>query len=400
MDYNDKGKSPFYPGQPVPIDFFTGRLAQVERISRSLIQTENGKPQAIFLSGEYGIGKSSLAGFTKYLAERKNHLLGIHVLLGGINRVEDLASKVVETILREQIIKERTGEKIKNALSKYVGKQELFGFSINFDALNSDSLNISKGFLPFLSSLYEKVKEDNIKGIYLIFDEVNGIAKNPNFSHFIKSLVDDNALSRRPLPLMLMVCGIEERRSEMIREHPPIERIFDIIDIEPMSNEEMKEFYRKTFRSVNIEIEQEALKMICHYASGYPKIMHIIGDTLFWNENDNLISKQDAIDGIFQSAEEIGRKFVNEQVLKALHSKDYKSILGRVVETPILTFKKVEIEKKLTLVEKKKFHNFLQRMKKLNAIKSSERGEYEFNNRMVPLYLYLNQINQQKIKGK
>ncbi len=91
-----------------------------------------------------------MAGFTKFIAEKNNNLIGIHVLLGGINKLEDLASKTVEAILREQIIKEKTGEKIKNALSKYLGKQELFGFSINFEALKSDSLNISKGFLPFL----------------------------------------------------------------------------------------------------------------------------------------------------------------------------------------------------------------------------------------------------------
>ena len=396
MDYNNKGRSPFYPGQPVPIDFFTGRSKQINRISRSLYQTENGKPQAIFLSGEYGIGKSSLAGFTKFIAEKNNNLIGIHVLLGGINKLEDLASKTVEAILREQIIKEKTGEKIKNALSKYLGKQELFGFSINFEALKSDSLNISKGFLPFLINLFEKVKEDNIKGIYLIFDEVNGITKNPDFAHFIKSLVDENALSRNPLPLMLMICGIEERRREMIQDHPPIERIFDIIDIEPMSAAEMREFFQKAFKSVNIEIDKDALDMICHYASGFPKIMHIIGDILFWNDDDNRITELEASLGILQAAEEIGRKFVDGQVLTALHSKDYKSILGRVVETSSLKFKKIEIEKKLSTAEKKKFHNFLQRMKKLNAIKSIERGEYVFNNRMVPLYLYLNQIKSQK----
>lgn len=398
MDYNNKGRSPFYPGQPVPIDFFTGRLNQINRISRSLYQTENGKPQAIFLSGEYGIGKSSLAGFTKFIAEKNNNLLGIHVLLGGINKLEGLAAKTVETILREQIIREKIGEKIKNALSKYLGKQELFGFSINFEALKSDSLNISKGFLPFLINLFEKVKEDNIKGIYLIFDEVNGITKNPNFAHFIKGLIDENALAKKPLPLMLMICGIEERRREMIIAHPPIERIFDIIDIEPMSDSEMREFYQKAFNSVNIEVDKDALDLICHYASGFPKIMHIIGDILFWNDEDNRINLIDASQGIFQAAEEIGRKFVDAQVLTALHSKDYKSILGRVVETPALTFKKIEIEKKLSTAEKKKFHNFLQRMKKLNAIKSTERGEYEFNNRMVPLYLYLNQIKLKKSK--
>lgn len=80
MNSLTKGKSPFYPGQPVPVELFTGRINEIQRIARSITLVEFGKPQAIFLTGEYGIGKSSLAGFIKYYAETHSNILGIYVL--------------------------------------------------------------------------------------------------------------------------------------------------------------------------------------------------------------------------------------------------------------------------------------------------------------------------------
>lgn len=394
MNYQEKSRSPFYPGQPVPTELFTGRQKEIERIERALVQTKQGKMQVLFISGEYGIGKSSLANYSKFIAERNFNLLGIHVFLGNSNTIESVAQKTVETILREQIYNEKVLDKIKNFLSKYIGKQELFGFSINFEALKNDLYDISRGFLPFLKNLYNRVKEDNISGILLIFDEINGIAKNPEFAHFIKTLVDENATSSNILPLTLILCGTEERRKELVERHQPIERIFDIIDIKSMNENEMKEFFIKAFNSVEIKVDEKALKLICDYSSGLPKIMHIIGDNIYWIDQDKFVDFKDAIEGILSAAEEIGRRFVDVQVLKAIRSEDYKSILSKIVQEPKKSFSKKEIEENLSSREKEKLHNFLQRMKKLNAIRSLERGYYEFINPMIPLYLYLTNIKK------
>lgn len=243
MDNLSKGKSPFYPGQPVPVDFFIGRIKEIERIIRTIRQVELGKPQAVFLSGDYGIGKSSLASFLRYYAERNNHILGIHVFLGGAETIEDIAIKTVEAVIKQQIYEETKLEKIRNFFAKYIGQQSLFGLNINFDVLRADAMNLSQGYLPFLKELLNRFKDDNVKGIMLILDEINGITENKQFAHFIKGLVDENAVSKTPLPLLLILCGVEERRKQMIDKHQPIERIFDVVEINPMDEMEMKEFF-------------------------------------------------------------------------------------------------------------------------------------------------------------
>jgi hypothetical protein len=195
-----------------------------------------------------------------------------------------------------------------------------------------------------------------------------------------------------------MLCGVEERRYEMIRHHQPVDRIFDIVKIRPMNDNEMKEFFNKTFGSLEMKLNNDALSLICEYSAGYPKFMHIIGNNIFWTDGDGIIDKNDAINGVIKSALEIGEKFVDKQVYGALRSKSYKSILLKLGKEDIdMSFYKKSIEKGLSEVERKNFNNFLQRMKDLNVIRSGEDvGEYVFNDRLVRFYIRLISLSKSK----
>lgn len=76
---------------------------------------------------------------------------------------------------------------------------------------------------------------------------------------------------------------------------------------------------------------------------------------------------------IAAAAEDVGRKFVDHQVYKALKSSDYHRILKKLARSDFdLTFRKSEIAKGLSQEEQKKFDNFLQRMKTLNVLTPGE----------------------------
>jgi hypothetical protein len=391
-----KGRSPFYPGQPVPVELFVGRAEQIQRIqTRGAGQVAQGKPVSVFIQGEYGIGKSSIAGFAQWLAEKENGLHGIYATLGGAKDLTDVAYSVLQATMRSGAFDPSRSERIRNWLAKYIGKQELFGFSLNLELLRKDAPNLSTpfGMLGFLSEALDRLKETSAKGVFLVLDEINGIATQADFAHFVKGLVDANAMSRTPLPLLLMLCGVEERRRDMIRRHQPIDRIFDIIEIEAMDEREMQEFFARAFESVQIRVATEAMSVLTEYSAGFPKIMHLVGDAAFWTDDDGMIDKVDAFDAVFQAAEEVGRKYVDQQVYRALRSKDYHSILSKLAKAaPPASpcFQKDHISTNLTETEKKKLSNFLQKMKSLKVLRSGEvRGQYVFNSRMVQLYIWL-----------
>ncbi|MBD3266008.1 AAA family ATPase [bacterium] len=389
MNQEQKGQSPFFPGQPVPVDLFVGRSQEKERIDRASYQVANGKPQAIFITGEYGIGKSSLARFARLAAEENQGVIGFHCMLGGVSTLDDLSLSVVQSIVDSYSTKPSVTKTIRDFLSEYIGEQSLFGVTLRLDKLKKDAPDISRGFLPFLRQIYHRIQKE-YKGILLIIDEINGITGNPNFGAFLKGLVDENALSDTPLPLLLMVCGTEERYREIVKNYIPVERIFHIIQIDKMSDEEMRDFFDKAFDKVGMRVDAEAMDLICRNSGGFPRLMHLVGDAAFWIAKNNTINEETAIQAILVAAEDVGRKFLDQQVYKALKSPHYHEILKKLSHLnvgPELKFKKNQIDTKLNADEKKKLNNFLQRMKKLNVIFPSEqRGEYIIRDRLTFIY--------------
>lgn len=398
MNRTSKGKSPFYPGQPVPGELFVGRLKQIQHIlERGVKQVEAGKPVAMYVQGEYGIGKSSIAGFVQWLAERDDRLHSIYAPLGAVGTLDEVGASVLEATLRSGALNPTRSEKVHAWLAKYVGEQSLFGVTIHAEALKKDAPTIASGMLPFLREVVNRLKDTGVKGVFLVLDEINGITTNPRFAHFIKGIVDTNAMSREPLPLLLMLCGVEERRREMIRHHQPIDRIFDVIEIEPMSAEEMNEFFHKAFESVQMQVAPDAMALMTEYSAGFPKIMHLVGDAAFWIDQDGLVTKDDALTAVIMAADEVGKKYVDQQVYRALRSTDYHSILVKIAKMgpDSMSFEKADVVSGLTDTEKKKFNNFLQKMKRLKVLRSGDvQGEYIFNVRMVRLYIWLQSLQK------
>ncbi|MHB9026199.1 MAG: ATP-binding protein [Armatimonadota bacterium] len=395
MSEAEKPQSPFYPTQPVPVELFVGREAQIERVrTRGINQTAHGKPMQFFVQGEYAIGKSSIARVLQSIAERKYGLHGIYASLGGAKDLNDLAAIILEATLRSGAYESKRSEIMRNWLAKYIGTQSLFNFTVNLEKLRTDAPSLASpyGLLGFLTETLGRLQETEAKGIFLVLDEINGITATPDFSHFIKSLVDTNALSHKPLPLLLLLCGVEERRQQMIAHHQPIDRIFDIIDIPPLNDAEMEEFFTRSFGSVNITVEPNAMNTLKLYSAGIPRIMHLIGDAAFWRDRDNVINIVDAVGAIIDAADEFGKKFVDIQVYNSLRSADYRSTLSKIarVRPRALSFRKEQIASDLTPSEMQKFNNFIRKMKQLQVLMNgASRGEYVFTNRMVHLYITL-----------
>jgi hypothetical protein len=404
-EIESKGRSPFFPDQPVPVELFMGRAEQLRHLmTRAVGQVAEGKPVSVFLEGEYGIGKTSVARFAQWLAERNHGLVGIYATLERAESMDDVGAAVLEATLRSGVYNPKLGEKIREGFAKFVGEQSLFGVTIHAEALRKEAPNITRGLLPFLTQTLERVRADGARGIFLVLDEINGIVSNPKFAPFLKGIVDSNAaisLERPTLPLLLMLCGVAERRRQLIAQHEPVGRIFDVVSIERMTEEEMTGFFRKAFDSAHFVVAPGAMDVMTHYAAGFPKVMHLIGNAAYWLDRDGRIDKDDAMNAVLMAAEEVGKRYVDQQVYATLRSADYRSILAKIARMgpDAMSFAKGDVVKGLTEKEKGKLNNFLQKMKRLGVLRSGEvQGEYVFTVRMVRLYIWLQSLQREKFK--
>jgi hypothetical protein len=393
-------ESPFTPGRPVQVEYFVARHKEIERLERAIIQTTSGRNENIFITGERGIGKSSLAGFARYLAEKEHGFVGAHCFLGGAKSLEEMTKIVFQRFL-DGCSEKSVFDKLKEILRRYIKEVTLFGVGVELTQDKRDLQSLLDNFLPAMRKIYEEIKEEK-KGLILILDDLNGITDVPQFSQFLKSLVDDLATSHKSLPLLLVLVGIPERREDLYKHQPSVSRIFDIVELPLMDENESMEFFKAIFGKQQISIDKDALSLLVQLSGGYPMLMHEVGDAVFWHDSDGKIDFSDAREGITEAARVIGRKYIGTQVASVFRNKIYSSILLRIGEKlPIgATFKRQELLKEnAPEKEQKNLDNFLNKIKKLGIMQDANvRGEYRFVNPLYHLYLWYEAKN--RIKNK
>jgi predicted CopG family antitoxin len=383
--------SPFTPGIPVPIEFFVGRLQEINQLRQRLTNAASGRIEVGFLAGERGIGKSSLAAFARTLFERQHRALGVHAFLGGVTRLDELARTVFDRLLKVSAEKSWS-DKIRELFGKHVKTVDLFGINMEFAAETDDLQRLVHGFAPAFRAVIDRLRPE-LSVTFLVLDDINGLAAAPAFANWLKSLVDEIATSQAPLPLLLLLVGMEERRQELLRVQPSLARVLDVIEIRPWSADETGAFFVKAFQNVAMAIEPAALDLLVEFAGGLPVFAHEIGDAAFNCDTDKRIDTSDADSAITTAAAIIGRKYLEPQVVAAVRSPRYRSILRRLARDSLsVRFQRGDVLKRLSSEEQRVFDNLLRRMTKLGVIcRDPEEGPgaYRFTRQLHQVYFWM-----------
>lgn len=381
--------SPFRPGQPVPSEFFVGRVDEIERLRGMVRASARGRFKIGFVSGERGIGKSSLAYFVRLLSEQESKLAACHVFLGGVRDLKEMLRRTFERLLKESVDKP-WHEKIKSFFGDRVRKVGLFGITLELKLNDSDLSSIADDFVSAIVGLCDKLTDRS--SILLILDDINGLATSDVFANWLKSMVDEISTSQKRVPLCILVVGLEERRQELVARQPSLARVFELTDITPWSDEEVIEFYRRSFESENAEIADDDLAILVRYTGGMPVLAHEIGDAVWRSARSPKIDQGAITAGIVSAAEVIGRKLLEPQVFSAIRSERYRSILRKMADEPqTMRFRRSELAARLSDAEQKVLDSFLRRMKGLGAldVDPEVRGGYQFPNHLHALYFWM-----------
>ena len=317
-------------------------------------------------------------------------MVGSHCYLGGVRSLEDVMGVVFQRILQDCTDKSLFS-KLREVLDGFIEGVTLFGVGVDFTKNKSKLLTLVDNFLPLMRKIHDEIEGNCYKGIVLILDDLNGISDVPQFFQFLKSFVDTLATSGKPLPLLLILVGLPERRDDLIRHQPSVARIFDIVDLPAMSNSESQEFFQNMFGKRTTEIDGEAIPLMAEVSGGLPMLMHEVGDAVFWQDADDFIDLKDAIEGITEAARVVGRKYIAPQVSKLLKSEKNASILRTIHKKAPLggMFNRKEILAALPKGEQDNLDNFLKRSRELGIIEARKtRGEYRFVNPLHQLYAW------------
>lgn len=397
-DFDFDKESPFQPGHPVSPYYFKGRTKIVKKILRYLNKAEKGDVQHYFITGEKGMGKTSLARYVQDFVQDK--MVGVYISNKGNHSLENLVKQILEELINSAP-KDSIKSKIKNIFGDYVESIEVKGNKFNFKLDEYASRDIVDNFLYYLNKSYEELCTE--KGIFLIIDDINGLSESKEFVDWYKKFADSIEMKDYNIPLYILLAGYPEKFNSLVNQDECFSRIFHYNHIDYLNSKEITEFFQDTFDSVGIKCDDDSLKYMVTFSEGIPLMMQEIGDSVFWEVEENIVNKEYAIKGIVEAGRLIGKRQIKPVMDKSIRSKNYESILMKLGDKGFDSFKKSDFEKFLSASEKKVFSKFLQRATELHILESigkEKSGEYKFSNRLYLVYfMILNLEKEYNLNG-
>lgn len=386
----------FTPNQPVNMDFFCGRTEQLRKINKTL---QEGGSHAV-LYGDRGVGKTSLANFTKFLIDQKK-ILDTHintcykVNCDQTDTFGDIWRKVFKKI--NLTIQKNSFGFIDNSqeqiisLSSLINQKEDLKPSEVIEALN---------FLP---------------PCLLIFDEFEN-AKNQNvrerFSYTIKALSDENP------NITILLVGIAENIHGLIHDHKSLERCLKQIHLPHMDDTELEIIIDKGLAGLELNITPNAKNSLVKFSQGFPYYVHLLGKNIaevaivIDDENINEGHLRVAIDEAIKDAHETTRMCYDsaikinrstiityEDVISACviaseeHSDGFKTCDLRVPLQKITGKRSKEQNYRFHLEELTKQN----RGSILRKIGSANKHKYIFSSPLVKAFVYLKMYQTGKV---
>jgi len=401
--------SPFTPGQPAPPEVFTGRSQEIERLRRSILQVTGNKPQAVFIGGARGLGKSSLARFCQFITEQDNTLVPNDVKFlcgysacGACDSVTDVCRLIIQG-LTAKITEEDQLSKVRDFLGKYIKEATLGmrGLHVKVSLTrNKQDLEELKLNMPGAVDTLWGVVSDRKAGFMIVLDDVNGLSGKTEFANFIKSLWEE--LAAQPLPVLLILVGLEERMDDLVRCHESVGRIFDRVILKPMPQADVERFFETSFASVNMVIEADASRWLAEMSGGYPVMMHELGDATYWEDTDGKVDSDDAISGLVEATGRVGEKYFSRQVYDAVQSQTFRQILFHTVKDTFFPgeIRRRDLTESLPKNQANNLDNFFKRMVDLGVMVRTQQGVYRYAYPMFPVYLRMERSKQEARKSQ
>jgi hypothetical protein len=289
-------------------------------------------------------------------------------------------------------------KKVVSLFGQHIKQVGLFGISVALQLSEDDKKGLVKNFVPSIRELVKQLPDK--KGLLIVLDDINGLAGSEDFANWLKSAVDEIATSNPPIPLCLIIVGTEDRKQSLFSLQPSLARIFDPVVLRPWSDEETEDFYRVSFGKGGIPVDDRALSSMVLYTGGFPVLAQETGDAVWRIADGTKVTEANAVSGVIAAAEQIGLKLLEPQVVQALSSEKYRSILEQLPSiTQGNSFKRSDLQARPGRDEAKVLDNFLRRMQDLGAIvkdDSKAPGHYRFANQLYHLYFLLKSVGSSK----
>lgn len=291
---------PFTPDLPINSpERFSGRKKEIDSVVDSLFQLINENPKHTIITGDRGIGKSSVLVQVKNIAEGNIELLKKLDIDPGVDNYNficawhDCSTDQTPAILASGILTQLNNVFV-NIFNKFKLELNIAGFlKIGTKDKSVSSLSeIVDLFCSEISKAAKKAHENEKSGIILFFDELDRVEPNSGVATFFK--LSAEKLSRENVKnVAIFAAGITGAIQSLEEEHGSIYRTFKDIPLPRMELPEVEQILKTGFDSVSCTYDSDVISQIFKLCAGYPEPVHLLASQILKSDSDDHLTSKD-----------------------------------------------------------------------------------------------------------
>lgn len=274
--------NPFNPTQPARPDFFVGREPEINEFEKILVQTMHASPMNMSVTGNRGMGKTSLLVKFEYIAkEQKCLVLRISNYEDNISDVMDFCDYISSNLKREILSRKVMGESFKK-LQEWAStlKPTIEWKEISLSVERKQV--IQEIFRKRLIKLWDEMKDD-FSAVAILIDEAESLESIKGIFTFLREVFQRIENETKYCIVLAGKLNFTERMSESFS---PLNRFFPCFRLLGLDERSMKEYIIKKLASVNVGIDEGAIKYIIQTSEGHPYVLVAICYLLFDSLNN------------------------------------------------------------------------------------------------------------------
>lgn len=392
--------NPFRPDKPIDnFEQFAGRAHELTVLIRSMFNTGHGNARHMIVTGPRGIGKSSFINQIHSVTDNGNDVLAKLGIDAGDFRFRfpvfkcrarhGQSTEHIVTSLMDAMPTRLSTENVADIVGDFVGKLRLSvsGPGFNVEHPNESFTDLGREFVRTIRNLWLAIKDES-DGIIFIIDEIDTVAETSGIASFLKVTTEelvDAGLNQ----IAFFLVGVTGAMQKLMSDHPSIGRVFENVELRPMSHGESRDVIERTLRSSpssrRIRVPDESMQWVVETASGFPAIIHTLCYEAFENDTDLVLDKRDFDKAAVEVVTRIKRAELGA-LLRQAGAGRLRDILIAMAEYDSPVVPVSFIGKKLEL-ESNQFSSQMDTLKKRNIIENTERGMYRYVEPMLRLYV-------------
>ena len=298
-----------------------------EKQIRQIEQALYAPGRSIFIYGDRGVGKTSLAHTVAYSHQSANRDPAL-IACGPGSTFSGVMRSVVAAL---------KGRKAPQSSTVHKAKIDVMGvgleFSRNNRALNEEApteFDLATAVEALLTIEHQTGKDSVV--VIDEFDRINSEIERGHFADFIKQVGDQH------IPIRFVFCGVAKSMQMLLGAHESCFRYLEGVELQRLPWEGRFEIIDTTAKALGVAVETHARFRIAAISDGFPYYVHLICEKLFWQMfNDKTACTDSNLDHYREAVAESVMGI--EQHLKVTYEKaavketaDYEQLLWAVAD--------------------------------------------------------------------